>query len=48
MMLTIPLAGGGQITIDGPFKLAEQDWNQFMAVLQAMKPGLVRTPGKEG
>ena len=37
----IPLVSGGTVVIEGNFPLSEQDWSQFMAVLAAMKPGLV-------
>lgn len=42
MMYSIPLSGGRDISIGGPFPLSEQDWDQFMTVLEAMKPGLVK------
>ncbi len=38
----IPLIGGGVVTVSGEFPIGERDWDQFMAVLAAMKPGLVR------
>jgi hypothetical protein len=37
----IPLISGGTVVVEGDFPLTEQDWAQFMAVLTAMKPGLV-------
>jgi hypothetical protein len=37
----IPLVSGGTVTVEGKFPLSERDWAQFMAVLVAMKPGLV-------
>jgi hypothetical protein len=37
----IPLISGGTVTVEGKFPLSERDWAQFMAVLVAMKPGLV-------
>jgi hypothetical protein len=42
-MLSIPvaIAGGDPIYVEGKFPITEQDWGQFMAVLTAMKPGLV-------
>lgn len=41
----IPLPGGaGTVTLAGEFPLRESDWNYFMAVLAAMKPGLVEAP----
>lgn len=39
----IPLVDNGSITVEGQFPITERDWNQFMAVLAAMKPGLVST-----
>ena len=43
MSYPIPLVGGGAVLVEGEFPISERDWNQFMAVLAAMKPGLVRT-----
>ena len=37
----IPLIDNGAVVVEGQFPLTERDWNQFMAVLTAMKPGLV-------
>jgi hypothetical protein len=37
----IPLVGGGVVVVEGEFPLTERDWSQFIAVLNAMKPGLV-------
>jgi hypothetical protein len=39
---SIPLIGGSVIEVAGAFPVTESDWEQFMAVLVAMKPGLVR------
>jgi hypothetical protein len=39
---SIPLIGGGVIAVEGAFPITADDWDQFMAVLTAMKPGLVR------
>lgn len=45
----IPLPGGERIvTISGPFPLSESEWNHFVVVLDAMKPGLVATTAPEG
>lgn len=41
-VLTVPLMGGAHVIVEGEFPITEQDWDQFMAVLNAMKPGLVR------
>lgn len=37
----IPLPGDKYVTITGPFPLNELGWNQLIAVLQVMKPGLI-------
>ena len=37
----IPLPGGATVVVEGEFPITEQDWALFMAVLNAMKPGLV-------
>jgi hypothetical protein len=37
----IPLIDNGSILVEGQFPITERDWNQFMTVLTAMKPGLV-------
>lgn len=37
----VPVAVGADVTVEGRFPLTEAEWNQFMAVLTAMKPGLV-------
>ena len=39
----IPLIDNGAIVVEGQFPVSERDWNQFIAVLTAMKPGLVAT-----
>jgi hypothetical protein len=41
----IPLISGGTVAVEGDFPLTEQDWVQFIAVLNAMKPGLVVESG---
>jgi hypothetical protein len=38
----IPIFNGGTVVVEGDFPLSEEDWNQFMAVLSAMKPALVK------
>jgi hypothetical protein len=38
---TIPLMGGASVVVEGEFPITERDWAQLMAVLGAMKPGLV-------
>lgn len=42
MSYPIPLIGGGVVVVEGEFPITERDWNQFIAVLTAMKPGLVK------
>ena len=37
----IPLIDNGVVVVEGQFPITERDWKQFMAVLEAMKPGLV-------
>ncbi len=37
----VPLVDNGSITVEGQFPISERDWEQFIAVLTAMKPGLV-------
>ncbi|MDQ6946386.1 MAG: hypothetical protein M3256_08950 [Actinomycetota bacterium] len=46
-VLTIPLVGGTAVLVEGEFPITETDWNQMMAVLNAMKPGLVAEPQDE-
>jgi hypothetical protein len=41
------LVGGAVITVEGEFPIIEAAWNQMLAVLQAMKPGLVSSAGSE-
>jgi hypothetical protein len=41
--VVIPLQGGGkQITVTGRWPVTQAQWAHFMAVLEAMKPGLVK------
>lgn len=42
--IPIALTGRTPVIISGPFPLSEQEWIQFNAVLNAMKPVLVGTP----
>lgn len=37
----IPVRAGESVLLEGDFPINEAEWNQFMAVLVAMKPGLV-------
>lgn len=41
MTIPIPLPGGVVVSVTGGFPLDEKAWTQFLAVLAAMKPGLV-------
>lgn len=41
--LTLPLLKGGWATLLLPPKVTEDDWNQLLRVLEAMKPGLIET-----
>jgi hypothetical protein len=43
----VPLADGLDIIVEGPFPVAEDDWNHFLAYLDLMKRGLVRAPVAE-
>jgi hypothetical protein len=42
--LRIPIRPHVDAVLYVPFPMAESDWDQFMAVLAAMKPGLVPEP----
>lgn len=44
----IPLIDNGAVVVEGNFPITERDWNQFVAVLTAMKPGLVAESPDEG
>lgn len=50
LMLPIPLVGGYAVTLEGEFPVSEAAWLHFMAVLAALKPGLVTATveGDEG
>ena len=39
--VAIPLLRSDWATLQIPVRMAEDEWNQMMAVLTAMKPGLV-------
>jgi hypothetical protein len=36
----LPVPGTSWVTVEGPFPLSEQAWDQMIALLNAMKPGL--------
>lgn len=44
LTIPVPVIGGAPIVIEGEFPVSEAAWSQFIAVLQAMKPGLVAEP----
>jgi hypothetical protein len=44
LTIPVPVIGGAPVLIEGEFPITEAAWNQFMAVLNAMKPGLVSQP----
>jgi hypothetical protein len=44
LTIPVPIVGGSPITVEGEFPVSEAGWTQFIAVLQAMKPGLVAEP----
>ena len=39
----LPLANGVWPVLRGQFPMSSGDWDQMIALLQAMKPGLVRS-----
>ena len=41
LTIPVPVIGGSPVTVVGEFPITEAAWSQFMAVLAAMKPGLV-------
>jgi hypothetical protein len=42
--LLIPIRPHVEAEVFVPFPMTEADWDQFLTVLAAMKPGLVREP----
>ena len=45
----VPLPGGERIlTVSAPFPLTEHEWEHFLDVLNAMKPGLVKEENPDG
>jgi hypothetical protein len=44
MSVPIPLSATEWVTLQGPFPVSEQSWEQLMRVLDVMKPGLVASP----
>jgi hypothetical protein len=47
LTIPVPIIGGETVTVSGNFPITEAAWAQFMAVLSAMKPGLVQAPEPE-
>ena len=47
-VLPIPVAPGTYVTLQGPFPLSEDEWQQLQAVLTAMKPSLTRKDAPAG
>lgn len=43
----IPLIDHGTVKLEGEFPITERDWNQLVAVITAMKPGLVASDGSD-
>jgi len=41
LRIPIPLIGGSPVIVEGEFPISESAWVQLLAVLNAMKPGLV-------
>jgi hypothetical protein len=46
LSIPVPVVGAAPIIVEGRFPVSEAAWNQFMAVLTAMKPGLVAEPDR--
>lgn len=44
LVIPVPIIGGEAVIVEGQFPITEAAWAQFMAVLNAMKPGLVQQP----
>ncbi len=44
LTIPVPVSGAAPIVIEGEFPVTEAAWDQFIAVLTAMKPGLVSEP----
>lgn len=42
LAIPVPIIGGEAIIVEGHFPVTEAAWSQFLAVLNAMKPGLVQ------
>lgn len=43
---TVPVGVGSNVIVQGEFPLSDLEWSQFMAVLNAMRPGLVSGPSE--
>lgn len=44
LTIPVPIINSAPVVVEFPGKIAEDDWNQFIAVLTAMKPGIVAPP----
>ena len=42
LTIPVPIIGGSPVMVEGEFPISEAAWSQFIAVLEAMKPGLVK------
>jgi transposase-like protein len=47
LSIPVPIIGGEAVIVEGQFPITEAAWAQFMAVLNAMKPGLVQQPATD-
>lgn len=47
LSIPVPIIGGTPVTVAGQFPISEAAWTQFMAVLAAMKPGLVASESSD-
>jgi hypothetical protein len=45
--VVLPLAGTKWVTVHGSFPLSRSAWDQMLAMLEAMKPGLVESGDEE-
>ena len=47
LTIPVPIVHGAPVIVEFPGKIGEDDWIQFIAVLTAMKPGLIARPEPE-
>ncbi len=45
--IAVPLLGSPPVIVEGKFPVSEAEWTYLMAVLSAMKPGLVLPPASD-